>query len=164
MSAYLQVYNGHNCKLKERESHPPPPHPRWISSSDLASGALWQSSAGGALAAGVGGGGELGALPVVPGEVLLSPGLGSPSADREASGGGGDGFPAASSPETLGDPANSWGRAGPGPRPLFPVSVGFFWPRGWRGGAAVWQETVEAVVGRRCPLPPRRARAPRGLS
>lgn len=89
-------------------------------------------------------------------EVLVYPGLERPGADPESSGGGGDGFPAAASPEALGDPPNSGGRARTRTRPHFPVSVGFFRPRVWWAGAGTWQETVEAVVGLRCPLPPTR--------
>lgn len=86
-------------------------------------------------------------------EGLVYPGLGSPSADREPSGGGGYGFSAASSPETLGDPPNSWGRARTRTWPHFSVSMGFFWPRVWWAGTGTGQETVEAVVALRCPLP-----------
>lgn len=80
-------------------------------------------------------------------------GLESPNSQRQPRGGGGDGVPAAASPEALGDPPNSGGRAGTRTRPQFPVSVGYFRPRIWWAGAGNWLEAVEAVVGARFPLP-----------
>lgn len=84
---------------------------------------------------------------------LVSSGLESPSAERDLRGGG-DGVPAAASPETLGDPPDSGGRAGVRTRHHFPVSVRFFRPRVLWAIAGTWQEAVEAVVGCEVSPPP----------
>lgn len=86
-------------------------------------------------------------------EMRAHPVLQRPGPQRQPSGGGGDGVPAAASSETMGDPPNSRGRAGPRTRPHFPVSVRYYRLRVWWAGAKTWQEAVEAVVGARLPLP-----------
>lgn len=86
-------------------------------------------------------------------EKLVHPDLQSPGTQRQQSGGGGDGVPAAASSETMGEPPNSRGRAGPRTRLHFPVSLRYYRPRVWWTRAETWQEAVEAVVGARLPLP-----------
>lgn len=83
----------------------------------------------------------------------VSRGLESPSSERELRGGG-DGVPAATSPETLGDPPDSGDWAGTRARPHFPVSVRFFRPRVLWAAARTWQEAVVAVVGAQVSPPP----------
>ena len=84
---------------------------------------------------------------------LVSSGLESPSAELELRGGG-DGVPAVASPETMGDPPDSWGRAGVRTRHHFPVSVRFFRLRVLWAVAGTWQEAIEAVVGCEVSPPP----------
>lgn len=81
----------------------------------------------------------LGVLPVVPGaRAARAPGPGESQRSAQLNGGGGDGVPAAASPQTLGDPPNSWGWAGTGTRPRFSVSVGYFKPGlGWAGSGTL---------------------------
>lgn len=83
----------------------------------------------------------------------VSRGLESPSSERELRGGG-DGVPAAASPETLGDPPDSGDRAGTRTRPYFPVSVRFFKSQVLWAAARTWEEAVEAVVGAEASPPP----------
>lgn len=128
--------------------------PPWISGIFLSSGSSWQSTASQVLTLGVGEvEGSVFCLLCLARAVLVHLGLESPNTQRQPSEGGGDGVPAAASPETLGDPSNSWGRAGTRTRPHFPVSMRYFRPRVRWAGARTWQETVEAVVGARFPLP-----------
>lgn len=74
-------------------------------------------------------------------EVPVHSGLESPNSQRQRRGGGGDGVSATASPEALGDPPNSGGRAGTRTRPQFPVSVGYFRPRAW------WVDAGTYLVG-----------------
>lgn len=111
-------------------------------SRGLASGTLWSRLAkatGHVLTAGVGGVEGSAFCPLRLAREPRSAGRESPSARPQRNGGGGDGVPAAASPETLGDPPDSGGRARAGAgartRPRFSVSVGYLAASlvGWSG-------------------------------